>query len=257
MDVRTTPGTQSLDRLFQIIEAMSLSPKGIALADLCADTGLPKSTVSRMLSALVAHSYAMQDPDSKRYRLTTRLFEIGCRVAGSSNILTIARPYMESLSSRTGEVVHLVSRVDDDVIYLHKEEPVSSIAAYMSSYVGRRNAMYCTGVGKCILAYLSEAEFQAYWARITPTPFTPHTITAFSVMQGELLRIRERGYAIDNEEHEPGIRCIAAPILDYNENPVAAISLSASVSHLDDAHIADYAPLLLDVTHNISRYYGR
>ena len=155
MDSSTVSGVQSIDRIFLIMELLSMHPKGISLTEICSATSLPKGTVSRMLSALISHGYAVQEIDTKRYRLTMRLFEIGSRVAGSTNILSVARPHLERLSNLSAEAVHLVSRVKDDVIYLYKEEASNSIVR-MSSFVGLRNPMYCTGVGKSILAFLPD-----------------------------------------------------------------------------------------------------
>lgn len=255
MDANAVSGVQSIDRIFHIMELLSMHPKGISLTEICAATALPKGTVSRMLAALIAHGYAVQEIDSKRYRLTMRMFEIGSRIAGSANILSVARPYLEYLSGISGEAVHLVSRVNDEVVYLYKEEASNSIVR-MSSFVGLRNPMYCTGVGKSILAFLPDEEIQSIWKRTKPIQFTASTITTFSAMQKEIERIRTRGYAIDDEEHEIGVRCIAAPILDFSGNPIAAISLSAPAVRLHDAEIAKYAPMLLDAASNISRYFG-
>ena len=255
MDSITVSGVQSIDRIFLIMELLSMHPKGISLTEICSATSLPKGTVSRMLSALISHGYAVQEIDTKRYRLTMRLFEIGSRVAGSTNILSVARPHLERLSNLSAEAVHLVSRVKDDVIYLYKEEASNSIVR-MSSFVGLRNPMYCTGVGKSILAFLPDEEIQAIWQRTDPVRFTPQTIITFSALEREIAQIRKQGYAIDNEEHEVGVRCIAAPILDFNANPVAAISLSAPASRMDAAAIEKYAPLILETAANISKYFG-
>lgn len=255
MDGHSASGVQSLDRVFLIIESLSNYPRGVSLTDLCSDTKLPKGTVSRMLSSLIANGYATQEPDSKRYRLTMRLFEIGCRAAGSTNLLSVARPYLEQLSAATGEAVHLVARSGDEVVYLYKEEPAQTIVR-MSSYVGLRNPMYCTGVGKSILAYLPDEEIRAYWNRIHPVRFTPATIATLPQLQAEIHSIRARGYAIDNEEHEIGVRCIAAPVLDFYAAPVAAVSLSAPVARLDEVRATQYAVMLQDAVRNISRCFG-
>ena len=255
MDANAVSGVQSIDRIFQIIELLSMHPKGISLTEICSATSLPKGTVSRMLAALISHGYAVQEIDTKRYRLTMRMFEIGSRVAGSANILSVARPYLEYLSNVSGEAVHLVSRVKDEVIYLYKEEASNSIVR-MSSFVGLRNPMYCTGVGKSILAFLPNDEIRAIWNRTVPIQFTPQTITSLAAMEKEIALIRQRGYAVDDEEHELGVRCVAAPILDFSGSPVAAISLSAPAIRLTDSEIEKYAPMVLDAASNISRYFG-
>ena len=255
MDPNVSSSVQSIDRVFLIIELLSEHPRGISLTEICSATSLPKGTVSRFLASLITHGYAMQEPDTKRYRLTMRMFEIGSRVAGSTNILSVARPYLEYLSNVSGEAVHLVSRVKDEVVYLYKEEASNSIVR-MSSFVGLRNPMYCTGVGKSILAFLPDDEMLAIWSRTKPIRFTASTITTLEAMRQEIQKIRQQGYAIDDEEHELGVRCIAAPILDFSGAPVAAISLSAPVTRLNDAGIQKYAPMVMEAASNISRYFG-
>lgn len=250
-----TSSVQSLDRVFLIIELLSQYPKGVSLTELCIKSQLPKGTVSRMLSSLISHGYVVQNIDNKQYCLTMRLFEIGCRVVGGTSILAIARPYLEHLSSTTQDTVHLVSRDHDEVVYLYKEEVTTSIVR-MSSCVGLRNPMYCTGVGKSILAFLPEEEVLAIWQRTEIVQFTPNTIVNYDHLLKELECIRQRGYAVDDEEHEMSVRCIAAPIRDFNGTPIAAISLSAHSDRLTNERIREYAPLLLAAAKNISQYYG-
>ncbi len=254
MDTKTSK-IQSIDRVFFLIELLSQHPKGASLTDLCNESGLPKGTVSRMLSSLIAHGYAIQNIENKQYCLTMRLFEIGCRIVGGVNILSIARPHLEHLSSLTQQTVHLVSYDQDEVIYLYKEEVTSSIAR-MSSCVGLRNPMHCTGVGKSILAFLPTEEVLAIWERTKKVQYTPNTIMTFDRLQKELEEIRRNGYAFDNEEHEVGVKCIAAPIRDFHGSPLAAISLSAFTESFTDAKIQEYIPLLLDTADSISQYYG-
>lgn len=250
-----TSSIQSLDRVISIIELLSLYPKGVTLTELCSKTQLPKGTVSRMLSALLVHGYVMQNIENKHYCLTMRLFEIGCRVVGGANILSIARPYLENLSTVTQDTVHLVSRDNDEVVYLYKEDVTSSIVR-MSSCVGSRNPMYCTGVGKSILAYIPEEEVAAIWNRTEIIQHTPNTITTLDRLLDELAEVRRSGFAIDDVEHEIGVRCIAAPILDFHNVPIAAISISAHSDSLTDQKIREYSPLLIETAKNISRYYG-
>lgn len=255
MKQESQPSVQSLDRVFQIIEALSESPQGLPLREVCQKTGLAKSTASRLLSALIQNSYAFQDPGNKKYALTLRLFELSSRVVGGMNILSVAKPYLNQLSTESSGAVHLVSRVNDEVVYLYKEEALTSVVR-MSSCVGLHNPMYCVGVGKALLAYLPDEEIKAIWSRTKPVKFTPYTITTFDELYKELCEIRQRGYAIDNQEHELGIRCVAVPIFDLSGNAIAAISISDYNESMTDEKIADYVPNLLETSQKISRYYG-
>jgi len=255
VDATAVTGVQSIDRMILIVELLSMHPKGASLTEICGETSLPKGTVSRMLGALISHGYVIQEPDTKRYRLTMRMFEIGSRVAGSANILSVARPYLEYLSSVSGEAVHLVSRVNDEVVYLYKEEASNSIVR-MSSFVGLRNPMYCTGVGKSILAQMPEQELEEYWASTEFQRFTPTTITELGPMKRELEKVRRQGYAIDDEEHDAGVRCIAAPIFNWEGTAIGAVSISTPPARLTEATIKRLAPRLMETTAEISHLLG-
>ena len=254
MAMETESGLQSADRLFQIMELLSLHGRGLPLSEICKETGLPKGTASRMLSALIAHGYAAQDVENRKYRLTMRMFQVGSRVADSTGIMKVAQPYLDDLAQRSKETVHLVTRMNNEVLYLYKEDGGAGYVR-MASYVGLHNPMYCTGVGKSILAYLSEEELRSVWEGSEIKAFTDKTITRLEDMRREAEQIRKQGYALDMEEHEEGVRCIAAPVLDANRNPVAAISLSAPAMRLDDERMKELVPMVLETVEKIARAY--
>ena len=222
----STP-VQSIDRVFDIVEALSSSPHGMSLTDLAAAVGLHVSTVHRLLASLSSRGYVQKDIETGKYRLTLKMFEVGSRAACGVNLVSIARPYLERLAEFSG-------------VYLYKEDTSSSIAR-MASFVGLKNPMYCTGVGKCILANLPPEAVRGIWDRSVITAFTPNTITDFDRLTAELKQIKAQGYALDNEEHEPGVFCIAAPIFDYSAHPVAAISVSAPASRMEPERIKEIA----------------
>ena len=224
MENKRTP-VQSIDRLFDLIEALSTQPHGMALTELAARVSLHTSTTHRLLSALMARGYVQKDMATNKYCLTIRMFEIGSRVVGGMNLVSVSRPYLEHLAGLIGETVHLVVRDGDEVVYLYKEDRWDSIVR-MASFVGLRNPMYCTAVGKSILAYLPEGEVAAIWRRAVVTRFTPHTIVDYGDLIAELVKTRQRGWAADREEHELGVVCVAAAILDFHSAPVGAISIS-------------------------------
>ena len=223
--MKSTSPVQSIDRVFDIVETLSLNPHGMALTDLSTETGLHTSTTHRLLTSLIARDYVQKDPVTNKYRLTLRLFEIGNRVINSTNLLPTALPQIEHLAAFTNETIHLVARRGNDVVYLYKEEGHSSLIR-TASFVGMHNPMYCTGVGKSIMAYLPEEEVQSIWSNSKIIQFTPNTLTTYEALSADLAWIRANGYAMDREEHEAGVTCIAAPIFNYTGLPVAAISVS-------------------------------
>lgn len=146
------------------------------------------------------------------------------------NIVSLARPYLEHLAATTHEAIHLVVRDGDEVVYLYKENMGDSTVR-MASFVGLRNPMYCTAVGKSILSCLPEAEVAAIWQRTVITRFTPHTIVDYADLIAELVKARQNGWAADREEHELGVSCIAA----------AAAGLSRRAARGDQCVLADSA----------------
>ena len=247
---------QSIDRLFDIVEALSNAPRGMALSDLSAAVGLHTSTTHRLLAALVARGYVQKDIESGKYRLTMRLFEVGSRAVGGMNIVSLARPYLEHLAATTHEAIHLVVRDGDEVVYLYKENMGDSTVR-MASFVGLRNPMYCTAVGKSILSCLPEAEVAAIWRRTVITRFTPHTIVDYADLIADLVRARQNGWAADREEHELGVSCIAAPLLDFHDAPLGAISVSMPTVRLSAEREIFFSHAVCSCARAISGLLGR
>lgn len=245
---------QSVERVFSILEALSEYPKGISLGDLSEIVSLHKSTVFRLLSTLGKMNYITKDSITGKYKLTIRLFEIGSRALDGFDLLSVSRPYLEKLTSLTNEVTHLVVPDDQWVVYLYKQAPHNF--SIMSSAIGMRNYMYCTGVGKSIMAACSDEEIIRIWHSSEIIPYTPSTLTSLAAMQAEIKIIRQQGYAIDNEEHEPGIRCVAAAITDFSGKAIAAISLAATTYRMSDARIQELAPLVISTAKSISSVFG-
>lgn len=247
---------QSIDRVLDILEILSSVPQGMSLSDLAEAAHLHISTAHRLVTALADRGYARKDGNSGKYRLTLRLFEISKRVSTVLDLLPVSERYLEELANFTREAVHLVERNGSEVVYLYKFEPFQHLVN-MGSYKGRYNPMYCTGVGKSILAYLPPKEVEAVWAATDIQPFTTHTIVRLEDLFQDLEQIHQRGFAYDNEEHEDGIRCIAAPIFNWENNPIGAVSISAPVIRLTDSAVDHFAPRLLSVANEISQLLGR
>ena len=247
---------QSIDRVFDLMEMLSAVPQGLTLSDLSAQVGLHVSTTHRLLSSLTQRGYVRKDSSTGKYRLTLRLFEISQRVSAVLDLLPVSEHYLEELANLSGEAVHLVERSGSEVVYLYKFEPYSN-PVNISSSVGRHNPMYCTGVGKSILAYLPEEEVKAIWETSDVKQFTEKTLTTLPALCADLQTVRERGYAIDDEEHDPGVRCIAAPIFNWKNEPIAAISISAPAARMTEETSKNLAPRLIQAAEEISGLLGK
>ena len=167
---------QPIDRVLDIFETLSAAPQGLTLSDLAAATSLHVSTAHRLLASLANRGYVRKDAENGKYRLTLRIYEISRRVSTVLNLFSASKPLLEKLSNDVKEIVHLVERDGNEVVYLHKFEPLFRPISITSS-VGLHNPMYCTGVGKSIMAYLPEKEVRAIWDGTQVIPFTPKTIT--------------------------------------------------------------------------------
>lgn len=246
---------QSIDRVLDIIEILSAAPEGLSIRELSQMTGLHSSTVHRLLHCLVNRSYARKEMYTNKYCLTLRFLEIGGRLSGSFDLVAIAKDRLNALSNYVGEVVHLVQRDGPYVTYLYKVEPGTMLMS-MGSRVGSCNPLYCTGVGKCILAFLPEHNVDGIWNASDIRAITPNTITDLNVLKQSLAVIRETGYATDNEENEVGVYCIACPIFNYVGDPVAAVSVSTRASRVTPEFKKDTIERLLAVTADISLQLG-
>ena len=250
-------GVQSVARIFALIEVLCAHPKGASLQTISAESGLPKSTAHRLLSSLVSLGYAVQDSFSTHYRLTMKMFELSSGIVNDMDIMSVAKPHLDKLSRHTGEAVHLVIQDGVDIVYIYKAEAGAGLGGMrMSSHVGLRIPMYCTGVGKAILATQSYGEAERVWRKSSIRALTAHTITDFDAFIEQLKRVRMAGYAIDDEENELGIRCVALAVPGMNGRAEAAFSISGLAAQMTDDRIEHLARMGLAARQDILRDLG-
>lgn len=223
---------QSVDRALRIIDCFSGNARELGISEIAEEMTLSKSTVFGLVNTLVINGYLEQNEENKKYRLGIRLFELGNLVGSRMDLRKAALPYCRKLSEDYNQGVHLAVRSGDEMIYIDKVDVPGLSIAY--SYVGKRAQMYCTGVGKAILAYLPEQELERYLEHTSLIGMTSHTITDRGELKKELEEIRRHSFAMDNEEVEEGLKCVAAPIFDWRGAPVAAISSSGMASRMTD-----------------------
>ncbi len=236
-------GVQSVERTFRLIELLS-AQKEMSIKALSDASGLHKATVFRLLGTLSALGYVSQNPKNEQYGLTSKLLRISSRFLEHLDVRTEVRPLLEALSADCGETVHLVERNDCHVVYIDKIEAAKN-SIRMVSRIGLSLPLPCTAVGKAILAGHDEAEIRTVWDRCDIQKRTENTITDFDDFLREIEKTRERGFAIDNEENERGVFCIAATIPKFDENHEYAFSISAPLQRIDDAVLKHNVSLLL------------
>ncbi|QQK08095.1 IclR family transcriptional regulator [Miniphocaeibacter halophilus] len=245
---------QSLDRALNILEIVAKNENGIGIKELSERTSLHKSTVHRLLHSLIYKGFVEQDEITGKYFITFKLYELGINKIQNIDLVKIARPYVEELMDKVDEVVHLVVRDGNYIVYVDKVESKNTIR--MFSTIGKRTPLYCSSVGKAITAHLSEEEVEEIWNSSDVKKFTPTTITDFNKFKEELKNIRNLGYAIDNEENEIGVRCIGAPIFNIDGKVESAISVSGPANRMTDEKLNEISNYIRYYANKISERLG-
>ena len=251
---KTVTTVQSVDRALEILNILQKEPHGIGVTRLSEKLDVSKSTAHRLLMSLLKENFVQQDEDNQRYHLGLRLMELGQTVTDQLDIRQIASPIMHGLVETTGETTHLVIRDRSEIVYIDKIENSKTIR--MFSNIGKRAPMHCTGVGKAILAFLPEEQIHWVIEQSGLPRFTDTTITDREELLQHLEEIRSRGYSIDNEEHEKGIKCAAAPILNSKGEVVAGISVAGPIMRINDDNIDWIAVNVLQAAKAISKSLG-
>lgn len=215
---------QAVDRALQLIDLLQEDIDGLSVTTLANRMNLAKSTIHRLLTSLKNKGFVQQDVQSEKYQLGLKFIEIGSIVSRSLEINQIAPPYMKQLVEETSETVHLVVLHEGEIIYIEKTESPNNLRMY--SMVGKRAPVHCTGAGKAILAYLPREQVDQIIADRGLKKFTPTTIITKKQLNEQLHETRERGYSVDYEEHESGIRCVAAAIFNHKARVVASLSVA-------------------------------
>lgn len=221
----------SIDKTLSILEFISRNSRGVSLADIVKSRGIPKTTAFRILGILLAREYVAWDPDSEKYSIGLKTLEIGLSGLIGQNIVEIAIPHMQDLSQTLGETSFLAVYNRCDVVYLYKAEGTQSMVTRCT--LGSRRPAYCTGLGKAILANLPIEESERVFEK-PMEKLTEKTVVDRIALLEEFARIRQDGYAVDDEGIEYGLYCLAVPVFDYTGRVVAAISVSGPIERMSE-----------------------
>ncbi len=223
---KAKPGRYTVDaaaKALQILGEFSTAQPRLSLADLTAQTGIPRATAFRLLSTLEEAGFVVREDGE--YRLGLKCFVLGNVAAADIDLRREAHPCLSVLRDTTGETAQIAILDKWQVVYIERV-PSRQAVGYMTSRAGTILPAYCTGLGKALLAYRPEADVRSWAATQTFTRHTPSTITTVPRLIAELRAIRDRGYAVDEQEREVGVRCIAAPVRNHEREVVAAISVA-------------------------------
>jgi IclR family transcriptional regulator, acetate operon repressor len=218
---------QSVHRALSLLELLAQAGGRLPVSELAARSGLSLGTAHRLLATLAVRGYVRQGPD-RRYALGTALLPLGD--AATRLLSSWAMPFLTELAEECGETVNLAVLDDDRVSYVAQAPGRHRMR--MFTQVGRRVLPHSTAVGKVLLAWHDEAQLRRVVSRLGLPERTPQTLTSLATLTAELAAVRERGWAVDDEEQEPGVRCLAVPVGPGSE-AVAALSVSAPASRLE------------------------
>lgn len=228
MNVQREGSDGTVGKALDVLDRVAAYGQPVRFSRLLDDSPFPKATLYRLLQTLTNQGMLYHDPDLGTYAPGMRLVRMAHAAWSQSSLAPIARPHLDQLSAVVGETVHLAQLDGGQVLYVDKRNATRPIPMY--SEAGKVGPAYCTGVGKAMMAWLSEDQLQTVLAQQSWHRFTDHTITSPDAMRDEIDQIRETGHAFDREEHEPGIHCIAMPVLSPNGRVQGAVSVTSNTS---------------------------
>jgi DNA-binding IclR family transcriptional regulator len=245
--------SQTVLKALLVLECIADAERPLSAAEVAKLCKISRPTAYRLLSTLAVRDYVTQ-VNGPYFRLGTQALSLSKKLLDSIDLPELARPYMRELGDETNETVYLSTLQDAEILYIAKVESTQSIRT--SCIIGTRNNLYSTSMGKAVLAFLPAAEQARLIDQIELKPLTPKTIVRQDTLVEELAHIRKRGYAIDDEENEAGVRCVGAPIFDRTGRVIAAISVSAPAYRFPIQQVENVSSLVRDVTSTISARLG-
>jgi DNA-binding IclR family transcriptional regulator len=243
----------ALQRGLRLLQLFSESPPGLTAKQVAGRSRLPVSTVHRFLVNLAGAGFLNCSGDGV-YHLGIACFAIGQAALSQLDIRRVSLPYLQELNRQTRETIHLTVRHGLSAVYVEKLDSPEQLRIY--SRIGAAVPLYCTAVGKVMLAHMSDDERERVLPQLRLERLTPNTVGNLQELEAELYRVRKNGYACDLEEHEPHIRCVAAPIWDHVGGVNASLSITAPVVRMAITRLRHLAPLIQTAGLQISRELG-
>lgn len=254
-DARAGEQVQSLVRALALLNRIAeAADSGASLTDLAQRAGLPTSTAHRLLTTLEQERYVRFDQETRLWSVGVQAFVTGCAFTKTRSLVTLARPHMRQLMENSGETVNLAVEDEGEAVYLAQVECRQVMRAF--SRPGSRVLLHCSAVGKALLSGASETHRAKILHRHGMPRLTVKTITAPKLLRAEIERVRDAGYAVDDEEHAVGLRCIAAPVHDETGDVVAAVSASGPMARITDERMGRLGESVRAVAAAISAEIG-
>lgn len=244
---------QSLDRGIQVLLLLA-ERNSMGVTELAEALGVDKSTASRLVETLRAHDMVRLDPETRKVRLGFRILHLGEALKDNLNVIAIARPMLMELSARINESVHFCAFNNNSVYVMDQVRSSKNYA--LSATVGMIEPIHCSSVGKCILAFRRPDTIRALLEDYTFIRYTEHTITTREALLENLESIRTLGYAVDDEEMAPGVRCLAVPVYDYRNSVRYSIGVSGPKENINSATMETYIKRMIETTRKLGAAIG-
>ena len=250
---KETPAT-AVDRALGILEAIARRHDGLTNSEISRKLAIPKSSASYLLRALERRGYLHRNHEDGKYRLGLKVLDLGHGVATGLDLRELARPVMQELVKRVNLTAHLAILDNGEAVYIERVEAPGFIQ--MNTWVGRRMYIHSTSIGKVLAADLAAEEVEKILAEHGLVRRTPKTITQPGKFLKELERVRAHGWAVDDEENNLGVRCVAAPVFNAEGRVEAALGVSGTVAVVNSHTLAKYAEAVKDAARRISAKLG-
>ena len=245
---------QSLDRGLGLLEVLAAERRDVSLSELAARFSWDKSTTFRLLTTLVRRGYVDQDSERRKYRLGLKIFDLCYALRMQLDIRARARPFMEQLALNSRETCHLAVLDGGEIVAIEHVESPERIRACAD--IDPRGPSHCTALGKVLLAYLPDGQLEELLRRERLSAYTDKTITNPEVLRSHLMTVKEKGYALDDEESDPGLRCLAVPVHDSEGSAVAAVGISGPAHRIRFEYLDRYIELVKVAGEEISKSMG-
>lgn len=241
----------SVKKALDILTLFHSKQPELTLTEIAGVMDLQKSSVYKLITTMVDAGFLEKDPYTNRYRLGLLILELSSSVVGNEDVRELARPVMEELSRRTGEIIHLSVLDGFDIVYLEKVGQAQPLT--VATKIGGRAPAYCSAMGKVLLSGLTREELLETVGEVRLERLTANTITERTALVEELELVREKGFAIDDEEAFPGIKCVAAPVVSRDGRVIAAISATVPKQRMDAERTKSLSRMVTDAAGIISR----
>lgn len=255
MPINDSSPSTAVERALSILEAAALRRDGLTNSEISRKLDIPKSSASYILRTLEHRGYLRRDAETGRYRLGLKILSLGRDVQAGLDLGDVALPWMRALVDRTHLTAHLAVLDHGEAVYVEKVDAPGFFK--VNTWVGRRMFVHSTSVGKVLVAWRPKSEVEAILRQHGLKKRTPKTFTSMARFFAELDKVREQGYAVDDEENSLGARCVGAPVFDPLGRVEAALGLSGTVTQLDEDSLLRIAEAVRDAARKISRHLTR